>query len=80
MTIPSAEKPIIYTNHALERMASRRIKEVQVTSAIREPHIISAGNSNYTRSYLREFPPAKRLAVIAEETDAEFVVITTYWE
>lgn len=80
MTIPSANKPIVFTGHALERMGSRRIKEAQVVNTIREPHFVAAGKTDHTRSFERDFPPAKRLTVIAEETDAEFVVITVYWE
>jgi hypothetical protein len=79
-TVPAENLPIVLTTHAIERMASRRIKEAQVISTVREPHAIAAGNTDFSRSMTREFPPGKRLTVIIEESDTEITVITTYWE
>ena len=80
MAFPAENIPIVFTTHAIERMASRRIKESQVVSTVREPHAIAAGNTDFTRSMSREFPPGKRLTVIIEESATEITVITCYWE
>lgn len=79
MADSSNNKEIVISEHCRERMVQRRVKESHVISTIREPHTVGAGNTDYTKSFERDFPP-KRLTVIAEELEDSFIVITVYWE
>lgn len=61
-------------------MAARAISRAQVIKAIQQPTARKAGNTDYTQRFERDFPPARRLVVIAEEFADRFKVVIAYWQ
>jgi hypothetical protein len=73
-------KVVDYSGHARQRMEQRFITESEVECTIRDPLGREPGNTDYTMRFERDFPPAKRLVVIAERImDDHYKVVTTYW-
>jgi len=72
-------KPIEFTQHAQERMASRGITPGQVEFSVRHPTTIEAGKSAFTQRYTRDFPPNRQLVVILEELPDVIRIVTTFW-
>lgn len=72
-------KPIAFTDHAIAQMTSRSIRPNQVTAVVRQPDSSHPAGSDYATRLERDFPPNKRLIVIAEETSTEIRIVTTFW-
>jgi hypothetical protein len=76
----TAQKTVDVTKHAAERMCQRGVTQNDVEATIRNPDTHSPGKSAYTERFERDFPPAKRLVVIAEKlAEDNFRIVTTYW-
>ena len=72
-----AEKYIILTKHAEERLVQRNIKLEQVKRAIYEPHIRLPAWGNKKR-VMRDFGN-RCLDVIYRETENRIILITAVW-
>lgn len=71
-------RDIVYTIHARQRMALRRITEEMIEQAIQEPDEIGVGYQSRLLAY-RRFRRG-RIKVVYVEEPGEVVVITAMWE
>ena len=71
-------RAIVYTTHARQRMALRKITGEMVQQAIDAPDETGTGYQARLLAY-RRFPPG-RIKVVYVEKSQETVVITVIWE
>jgi hypothetical protein len=79
MMMGTGLRTVILSRHAAERMIQRGITQDEVEATIRTPDTHSPGNTTYAERFERDFPPAKRLVVIAEKVGDDYKIVTTYW-
>ena len=75
-------KPIRWTPHARKKAAAREVSPAEVERALTHPETIGAGHPPrqiFMRRYFDATLQAEMLLrVVAEETEAELVVVTLY--
>ncbi len=72
------EAPIVYTEHALQRMSIRGITKEMVKAALASPEQTATGYRNRTLAY-KSFDD-KRIKVIYTVEDDKLVIISVMWE
>jgi hypothetical protein len=72
-------KPIHFDDHAIQRMQQRGVSRDQVLKAVRDPHRSRTPKRAGARRFERKFSSKRRLAVIADETSSQIIVISVFW-
>lgn len=69
---------VIWTNHALERLADRKLPQDMAWQAFRKPHDSTLGHKRGTIEYKRSFGKYK-VTVIAKQNEEKEWIILSCW-
>jgi hypothetical protein len=67
----------VYTDHAKERIAERRISKENIERALREPDDVLS--TKFGRKIAQKLMRSKLLRIMYEEENGNFVIITAYY-
>jgi len=78
--VPNIAKPVVFEQHALDRMVQRGVSQEQVELAVEEPDVARpTKTARWRRRLEKRVSRKRRLVVIVEERPAAVHIVTVFW-